>query len=228
MGYPIEMIGANTALFSLIGENAIEHKGDELFNQHFKTLDVDCKMMSLNIRQDDLGYFLNGLKDSQIKAAYFETEYWQKVYELLPCDDEEINFCAICDTIEIEDSNYHMRLSLGEAILSLLGNINEQTIMIIGATPEAKSTLFNLCKQTPSKIVLAHTIIEELADMMHLIPNHIEHDIIRIEDNNQLYAYDRILNFTNTEMVCDINFEKDRDKISTKIAELNTKKWSNI
>lgn len=226
MGYPIEMIGVNTALFSLIGTDAIEHKNDRVFNHYFKEFDVDCKMMSLNIRKDDIGFFLNGLKDSQIKAVYFEKEYWKQVHSLLSCDNEEINFSGICDTIDIKHGGYHMRLSLGEAIVSLLGDVSNKKIMLLGSSPEAKSTLYHLIKQKPAKIILANEIVEELLEMISIIPTAITHDIIRLEEDSILQGYDKIVNFSDQKVTCDINFNQDFDRILTKIAEINTKKWS--
>ena len=226
MGYPVEMIGANTALFSLIGTDAIEHKQAELFNDSFKKMDVDCKMMPLNIREDDIGFFLNGLKESQIKAVYFEKEYWERIVALLPCENEEIKFCGICDTIDIHDGAYDMRLSIGEAIVSSLGHIDDSTIMIVGSSPEAKSTLFHLIKQKVTKIILAHEVIEELLDMLAIIPNEIEHDVIRIEEDMPENSSDKIVNFSKKKVACDIDINQDFDKILTKIAAINTKKWS--
>ena len=226
MGYPVEMIGAKTALFSLIGTDAIEHKYDQRFNAYFKEMDVDCKMMPLNIREDDIGFFLNGLKDSQIKAVYFEKEYWEKIYTLLPTSNEEINFCKICDTIDIKEGAYDMRLSIGEAIVSSLENITESTIMIVGSSPEAKSALFHLIQQNPQKIILAHAVIEELLEMMAQIPEHISHDIIRIEKSLPKDISDITLNFSETPYPCTLDINRDFDKIVTEIAKINTKKWS--
>ena len=226
MGYPVEMIGAKTALFSLIGVDAIEHKQDQIFNQFFKSYDVDCKMMPLNIREDDIGFFLNGLKDSQIKAVYFEKEYWEQIAALLPHENDEINFCAICDTIDIKDNAYVMRHVVGEAIVSLLGNTENQTIMIIGSTPEAKSTLLHLIAKKPAKIILAAEVIEDLMGMIQRIPNNIEHDVIRLQETTSLDSYDKIINFSDSTLECDIDFNNDFDTILNKIAELNTKKWS--
>ncbi len=226
MGYPIEMIGADTALFSLIGTDAIEHKQSELFNTYFKEMDVDCKMMPLNIREDDIGFFLNGLKDSQIKAVYFEKEYWERVVALLPCNDEEITFSGICDTIDIKDGAYDMRLSIGEAIVASLGDIEDSTIMIVGSSPEAKSTLFHLIKHKVAKIILAHEVIEALLDMLAIIPDEIEHDVIRIEGDIPEYSSDKVVNFSQKKVLCDIDINQDFDKILIKIAETNTKKWS--
>lgn len=226
MGYPVEMIGANTALFSLIGTDAIEHKHDTLFNDYFKAMDVDCKMMPLNIREDDIGFFLNGLKDSQIKAVYFEKEYWEKIYTLLPTSNEEINFCKICDTIDIKDGNYEMRLSIGEAIVSRIEDMQNKTIMIIGSTPEAKSTLLHLIKHNPQKIILAHEVVEELLEMIARIPENISHDIIRIEKTLPEEISDITLNFNAKPYPCTLDINQDFDKILTEIAKINTKKWS--
>ncbi len=226
MGYPVEMIGANTALFSLIGTSAIEHKQAELFNEYFKEMDVDCKMMPLNIREDDIGFFLNGLKESQIKAVYFEKEYWDTIYTLLPTHDEEIKFCGICDTINIDNNAYTMRLSIGEAIVSTLTDVSNNTIMIVGSSPEAKSTLIHLIKQKVKKIVLAHKVIEELLDMIAIIPDEIEYDIIRIENNLLSKSNHQVVNCSQLQIDSTVDINKDFDKILTKIAEINTKKWS--
>ena len=226
MGYPVEMIGPNTALFSLIGTDAIENKRDQFFNHYFKKLDADCKMMPLNIRKDDIGFFLNGLKNSQIKAVYFEKEYWEQVHALLSCDNEEINFSGICDTIDIENGSYIMRLSLGKAIVSLLGDVRNKTIMLLGSSAEAKSTLYHLIKQKPAKIILAHEVVEELLEMISIIPATIAYDVIRLKEDSTLQGCDKIANFSNQKVTCDIDFNQDFDEILTKIAEINTKKWS--
>ena len=102
MGYPIEMIDKETSLYSLIGENAIESKKDTLFNDCFKASDVNAKMMPLNIRMDDIGFFIFGFKDSQIKAGYFQKEYWSRLHELLEDMSEEAKLCGIVDTIDVK------------------------------------------------------------------------------------------------------------------------------
>jgi len=226
MGYPVEMIGANTALFSIIGTNAIENKTDDYFNEYFKSLDVDCKMMPLNIRQDDIGFFLNGLKDSQIKAVYFEKEYWGTVSSLLENDDDEVKFSNICDTIDIENNKYKMRVSVGKAIVNLLGDVKDKTVIVMGSSNEAKSTLFQLIKKNPAKIILAEDTIEELVEMMNIIPSTIKQDVIRIQENNISETYDKSINFMNNTIKCDINYNEDFNKIINKIAEINAKKWS--
>lgn len=226
MGYQVEKIGPETRLFSIIGKDAIEHKQAEVFNNIFQELDVDYKMMPLNIRQDDLGFFLNGLKDSKIEAVYFEQEYWESIYTLLPCDDEEINFCKICDTIDIIDAAYRMRISIGEAIVSQISDIDNKTIILIGATSISKSVLFHLVKNRPAKIILADEIIEELIELMEFIPTDIKSDIIRIQDKNITTDADIILNFSDKEYKSDIDFKHNFDNILKSIAQINSKKWS--
>jgi shikimate 5-dehydrogenase len=226
MGYPVDKIGSKTKLFSLIGSSAIEHKKDKYFNNIFKQMDVDCKMMPLNIRNDDIGFFLNGLKDSQIKAVYFEKEYWQIVASLLESDNKEVNFCKICDTIDIKNNTYNLRVSIGEAVIKLLGDVKDKTILILGSSGVAKSVLFNLIKEEPAKIVLAHEVIEELLEMMSIIPDKIVTDIERIQENRVDTKYDISINCMDIDIKSDINTNKEHDKILTKIAEINTKIWS--
>ncbi len=233
LGYPVDQIGINTKLYSLIGTNAIEHKHDKLFNDKFQTLDADCKMMPLNIREDDLGFFLHGLKNSKINGAFFEKEYWTTVYNLLQKGDEEVVFCGICDTIDIVDNQYNVHLTQGKAILKYilsLTQVDDKSICIVGATPCAKSFLFNLIKRTPKKIVLADEIIENFISSISIIPKSIEKDIERINNNVLDVNADIIINFTEHTIKTDnsiINIQDNWLKILDNIAIIKSKEWSN-
>jgi len=233
MGYPVEMIGKDTKLFSVIGSSAIEHKLERFFNHYFQKMDVDCKAMPLNIREDDLGFFLNGLKDSKIKAVFLEKEYWQNVYNLLNPDDEECIFAGICDTIDIVNSNYQVTLTQGRALVEVLKektNLCEKTILIVGNSPSAKSFLYHLVKENPKKIIFADEYIEEMLELMAFTPKSIAHDIERIRDTKIDIEVDMALNFTNnpisTKTKKQINFNDDFDTIANKIAQIKTKEWT--
>ncbi len=233
MGYPVEMIGMETRLFSVIGANAIENKKDAFFNDFFQLADADCKMMGLNIREDDLGFFLHGLKDSKIHAIYLEEEYWTSVANLLQTDNAEVNYTGICDTIDIKDNSYIMSLTQGKAMIKLLQkicDIDTHTIMIIGATPSSKSLLYHLVKHKPSQIILAAEVIEDLLDMVKIIPDTIPYDIVRIQENTIDIKSDCTINFLQSEIKTkiDIDFNKDFSKIIKEIAEIKTKEWEQV
>ncbi len=232
MGYPVEMIGINTKLFSVIGDSAIEHKQDTFFNHFFQENEVDCKMMPLNIREDDLGFFLNGLKDSKIDAVYFEAAYWENVHNLLDIKSDEVIFCGICDTLDIKNNQYITSLTQGRAVVQLIQEthtIRSEEVLLIGATSSAKSVLYNLVKESPSKIILAAEIIEDLLEMIKIIPETIPYDIIRIQDNSITYTTNITINFLNRSIQTNtlIDFNTDFNKILTKIAQIKTKEWSN-
>jgi shikimate 5-dehydrogenase len=233
MGYPVEIIGKDTKLFSVIGSSAIEHKLEKFFNRYFQEMNVDCKAMPLNIREDDLGFFLNGLKDSKIKAVFLEKEYWQNVYALLNPDDEECTFAGICDTIDIVNNNYQVTLTQGRALVEVLKgktNLCDKNILIMGNSPSAKSFLYNLVKENPQKIIFADEYIEEMLELITFTPESIAHDIERITDKKINIEADISLNFTNkpisTNIKEQINFNYDFDTIVDKIAQIKTKEWS--
>ncbi len=233
MGYPVEMIGKDTKLYAIIGSSAIEHKLQDYFNHYFQEMDVDCKAMALNIREDDLGFFLNGLKDSKIKAVFFEQEYWKSVYTLLNPDDKACRFSTICDTIEIKNGTYNSSLIQGKALLELFCEteaITDKTFLIIGNTPSAKSFFLELIKSNPKKILFADDIIENMLEMIQTVPDTISHDIFRIKEQDLDIETDFSVNFTQTKYPIDsavhIDFDKDFDKIINKIAQLKTKEWT--
>ncbi len=180
MGYPVEMINKETMLFSLVGENAIESKKEALFNDYFKEADLNAKMMPLNIRMDDIGFFIHGLKDSQIKAAYFQQEYWQKLYTLLEDMSEEAKLCGIVDTIEIRERHNIASLSQGAATISLI-KPQDKRVALYGNTPTIKSILFHLTKVAPKEIILYDKIVENCIELMKMIPKTIPVDVQRVQ-----------------------------------------------
>jgi len=233
MGYPIDQIGVNTRLFSIIGANAIEKKQDTFFNHAFQQLDIDCKMMPLNIREDDLGFFLHGLKNSKIQGAFLDMEYWKVVYDLLQEGNSEVEQCGICDTITITDNRYNIELSQGKATLTCVNelcNVSGKNILIIGDTPSSKSFLWHLIKADPAKILLAAHEIETLRGFLSLIPNHIPYDVIRIQDNKIEEKADITVDFTNENITIQsqfrLDFIQDFDKVLETIAKIKTKEWS--
>jgi len=233
MGYPVNQIGVNTRLFSIIGANAIEKKQDTFFNNAFQLLDVDCKMMPLNIREDDLGFFLHGLKDSKIEGAFLDSEYWKPVYDLLHEGNDEVQHCGICDTITIADSGYNVELVQGRATLDCVNelcDVSGKNILIVGDTPSSKSFLWHLVKTNPAKILLAAHEIEMLRDFVSLIPEHIKCDVIRIQNNKIEEKSDISIDFTNANIISEsqyhLDFTQDFNKILEKIAKIKTKEWS--
>ncbi len=233
MGYPIDQIGVNTRLFSIIGANALEKKQDVFFNNAFQQLDVDCKMMPLNIREDDLGFFLHGLKDSKIQGAFLDSEYWKPVYDLLHEGNNEVQQCAICDTITIADSGYKVEIVQGRATLDCVNelcDVSGKNILIVGDTPSSKSFLWHLVKANPAKILLAAYEIETLRDFVSLIPEQITYDVIRIQNNKIEEKTDITVDFTNTNITVEtqyrLDFTQDFNKILEKIAKIKTKEWS--
>lgn len=240
MGYPIEMIDKETILFSLIGENAIESEKDKVFNDILKEHDINAKMMPLNIRMDDIGFFIYGLKDSQIKAAYFQEEYWRRLHELLEDMSEEAQLCGIVDTIDIVNKKNVAYLSQGRAAVSLL-KPTDKRVALYGNTPNIKSILYHLVQAKPKEIILYDEIVENCAELMQLIPSHIPVDIIRVQnDSIMINACDICINafiddkctyHDSIETILELDYH-DSDyltyhDIEKEIANIKTKEWTN-
>jgi len=239
MGYPIEMINKDTSLYALIGQNAIESKQEAIFNDFFKLLDVNAKMMPLNIRADDIGFFIHGLRESQIKAAYFQKEYWTTLFELLEDMSEEAKICGICDMITVKNKTNKAGLIQGEAAVALL-NAKDKVIAIYGNTPSVKSILYHLVKQNPKEIILYDDVVENCIELMKLIPNNIKVDIERVHDKNIFIKNADIFidalvnkNFqfnTTVQTILELTYQKSEhlnfNDIEIEIANILTKEWT--
>lgn len=220
MGYPIGMINKDTLLHSYIGVNAIEEDQSEKFNGYFKEANFNAKVMPLNIREDDIGFFIHGFKDSQVKSAYFSKEYWSKLHHLLEEKTKESQICGMCDTMEVVNKQNIGSISYGKACVSMIQE--DQTIAIYGNSPTSKSILYNIVRKSPKMIILADMVVENCLEMMKLIPDNIQNDIQRVTVD-ELKA-DMIVDSTTSTVKINHKILK-LDDIIEKIAQIKTKKW---
>jgi shikimate 5-dehydrogenase len=239
MGYPIEMIDKETALFSLIGESAIESKKEALFNDIYKARDVNAKMMPLNIRMDDIGFFIYGFKDSQIKAAYFQQEYWTRLHDLLEDMSEEAKLCGIVDTIDVIDKTNVAYLTQGKATTALL-NPKGKRVAIYGNNASIKSILYHLVKENPSEIIFYDERVENCMELMALVPEGIKVDVERVQEPIMIKDVDIMIDANmddtvtyhdNIPTILQLHFNESKhltfNDIEKEIANIKTKEWIN-
>jgi shikimate 5-dehydrogenase len=220
MGYPLEMINKDTILHAYVGVNAIEEEKSNIFNNYLMKANFNAKVMPLNIREDDIGFFINGFKDSKIKSGYFAKEYWQTLHNLLETQSDESKICGICDTIEVKDGQNLGSVIYGESCVSMIGE--NKTIAIYGNSATSKSILYHLVEKSPKEIILADLVVENCLEMDALVPRKIKSDIQRTTVD-ELKA-DVIIDSTNeTIKIDDITF--NYEDILGKIAEIKTKEW---
>ena len=222
MGYPVEMIGKDTDLYAYVGVNAIEEAYAEVFNNFLIKADFDAKTMPLNIRTDDIGFFINGFKDAKIKEGYFAKEYWSTLYELLETKDDEVKACGICDTIKVVDKQNLGQLYYGKAAASFVEK--GLTVAIHGNQATAKSFLYHVVKNAPKLVILADMVVENCLEMTKLVPENIPSDIQRVEVNN-LEA--DVIYDSQTQTIKIGNITLEYKDILEKIAEIKTKEWTN-
>lgn len=220
MGYPVEMIGKDTILYAHVGANAIEEDYAEIFNEYLKTADFDAKVMPLNIRTDDIGFFIYGFKDSKIKEAYFSREYWQRLYELLEITNDEVKACNMCDTIKVRDKQNIGEVYYGKACASFIEE--GLTVAVYGNIPTAKSFLYNIVKKSPKLVILADMIVENCLTMSELIPENIPSDIQRAEVD--ALEADVLYDSTNDTIKIGNTVLHYQD-ILERMAQIKTKEW---
>ncbi len=235
MGYPVEMIGKDTVLFSLIGTDAIESQEEAIFNRYFQERDVDAKVMPLNIRMDDIGFFLYNFKNSKVKGAYFQREFWSVVHNLLDELSDEAKACGIVDSLDVVDGENVAYVTLGEAVVELV-KPQKKRVAIVGNTPALKSVVYRLNQADVEEIILYDTIIERTMELSRLAPD-VKIDVERIEGESvridaDICIVDDVEMGIETEgKVVDLSLEKgeqDRlgfDMILDKIAEIKTREW---
>jgi len=250
MGYPVEKIDKETQLFVYIGPNAIEEERDRYFNRHFKEADLNKTLMPLNIREEDLGFFIHNFKNSKIKGGYFAQPYQEILHGLLNDMSDEAKRCGLVDTIMIQNGAYIADVTQGYAVLDLIEeriSIEKKRIAVIGATPLSKSLLWHLREKNPMLVVLMDEVVEAAAELDRIAAGHIETDIRRIQNReidlsdidiviDTLCSYrprfskhpDLIVTLKDQpgSLYSDNGLESvTYDEIFAKIAQIKTKEW---
>jgi shikimate 5-dehydrogenase len=227
MGYPVEMIGKDTALYSIIGVDAIEHKIESYFNKHFKEADVDRFVMPLNIREDDIGFFLYNFKNSKVKGAYFEREFWSIVANLLDEKDEEAKICGMVDSLDVVDGKNRAYVTLGKAVVSLL-DPKGKSVAVFGNTPAIKSALYHLNKSEVKEIILYDEVVENTLTLSEITKD-ISLDVERITDGKVSCEADLVI-VDRDDLIIECNakvfdLQKNYSELLEEIAKIKTKEW---
>jgi len=160
MGYLNDkMMDRQTTLYSLIGTDVLSAGLEMEFNEKFKEIDINSKILPLNIREDDIGFFLNGFKDSQMKAAYFTKEYWTVLPELLVDMSDEVKACGIADIVSVKNAHNIAEVVYGKAVTSLIKkmlDLENSTISFSNHLPTSLSILYNLEREKTGQMSLLH------------------------------------------------------------------------
>ncbi len=250
MGYPIEKIDKETQLFVYVGPNAIEEGRDELFNRHFKEENLNKKMMGINIKEEDLPFFIQNFKHSKIQGAYFAQPFWELLPGLLDDMSVEARSCGAIDSIMIEEGEYVADLTFGRVAAKLIASrapIEGKRVAIVGATPLSKTLLWHLRNENPDTIVLMDPIVEKVAELDRIVEKRVPTDIGRIRNKEAIlsdvdividalcaykpqYWEDVHLVVTLRDHPCDLYRKGDVewirfDEIFAEIARTKTKKW---
>ena len=247
MGYPVDnKIDKETQLYVYIGPNAIEEKRESLFNRYFQEHNINAKLMPLNIREDDLGFFIHNFKNSKIKAAYFAQEYWEKVASLLQSIHLISPDVSLVDTLHVEQNGYAAEFLFPLAVKERIRQnnpIEDKTIAVIGATPLALSVIEILKHEKPKIFALYDQTIEYLLPLEESAKP-VPCDINRLDTNDISRSYDIIINCTEKPVnissqtdTCFVNLQNrntsvsyaschiDYNTIFDTITQIITKEW---
>ena len=247
MGYPVDnKIDKETQLYVYIGPNAIEEKRESLFNRYFQEHNINAKLMPLNIREDDLGFFIHNFKNSKIKAAYCAQEYWDKVASLLQSIGVVSSDTSLIDTLHITQNSYAANFLFPLAVKKSIvqkNPIHDKTVAIIGSSPLALSVIETLKLEKPKIFALYDQIIEYLLPLEESAEP-IPCDINRLDTNDISRDYDIIINctekpvnITSQTVTCFVNLQNrnyavpnalyhiEYNTIFDTITQIITKEW---
>ncbi|WP_200763773.1 hypothetical protein [Nitrosophilus alvini] len=65
-------------IVALAGENATQNKAAQIVNRELMQKDINVRIIGINIREDDFGFFISNLKNSKVEATIFMPEFQKK------------------------------------------------------------------------------------------------------------------------------------------------------
>jgi shikimate dehydrogenase len=176
-------IDRQTFMFGLLADKASISTKRALFKQYFDNNNINASYIPMNIREDDIYFTVNGMKESQISAVNIDPEYSKIVFDLMDDMDEESRFCGVFNSIEIKDKKLYAYTNISNAIYQ---TIEHKKIGIIGLGSLAKSLIFNARSFNIKQIVFYHNSVEDIASFIkehkHYLRD-ISIDIERIAEN---------------------------------------------
>ncbi len=247
MGYPVEKIDRETTLYVYIGPNVIEENRQESFNRHFKDADINATLMPLNIREDDLGFFIHNFKNSKIRGAVFAQEFWPLVATLLQSTGTVTSEETLIDSLIIDEGSYLADFVFPEAVFQCIinkRNIEGAQVAIIGASDMTEKLVGALVTHQPAIIRLYDETVENLMaceQQSHDIPtdiNRIQGEDVDVNGCDIVIDTSGRYHILSDEMACCVTLTAQKhninrnntytltyDDIFDTIAEIKTREW---
>lgn len=81
-------IKKDTILFAVVSKDATKSKLIPAYNALFEVNNINASAVIMNIKESDLGFFMNNVRNSQIRAILLESDYKNKIKEFLDNKNE--------------------------------------------------------------------------------------------------------------------------------------------
>jgi shikimate 5-dehydrogenase len=160
-----EDIKRETTLYGILGDALEKGKLPSHINDFFDANEMDSFCSIFNIREEDMGFFLHGLKQqNNIKGLFVEPSHSLEAIERLDERSVIAEACSVIDSIEIRDGKLIGTFSMAEGLAKTLyakAALTDKKIALIGANSYAKAVLMALCSFNPKEIMLCDVFLED-------------------------------------------------------------------
>lgn len=132
-------ITPDTKLFGILGEAVETTKYPQLLNGFFGHNVLDAFSSLFNVREEDLPFYFNGIKNSKIAGLYMDKSRREAAYLHATTRSSAARFVRRADALRITDGKLEAELFLGKAVAAALARQEKQEgpVAILGHGPEA-------------------------------------------------------------------------------------------
>ncbi|MGP4071449.1 shikimate dehydrogenase [Piscibacillus sp. B03] len=204
----------------LIGHPVQHSKSPEIHQYFLNVINANGKYELFDVMEEDLEYFLNELKHSDMNGVNVTIPYKEKVIPYLDEIDEHAQMLKAVNTIKRKGNKLIGYNTDGEGFIDSLRytypkfvkDIKDKTVLILGAGGAAKGIYFSLKKLNPKRIDIANRTKRKAENIV----SENNHLVLALEEaEEKLYEYDLVIQTTNVGM------EPDKDNQVIKLTHLN-------
>jgi shikimate 5-dehydrogenase len=160
-----EDIKRETILYGILGDALEKRNLPSNINDYFDDNQMDSFCSIFNIRAEDLGFFLHGLRQQHnVKGLFVEPSHSSDALEKVDELSIIAKVCGVIDSIEIRDGKLIGTMSFVEGVAKTLyakGILQDKKVAVIGTNSYAKAMILALSAFNPKEILLVDPFLEE-------------------------------------------------------------------
>ncbi len=188
--YQFRSLNPKTRLFGLIGDPVYRSIGHLFHNDIFRTKKLNAVYLKMVVNPEELSEFFTYAKKLPFEGLSVTAPLKEAVLPFIDVIDPDAQAMGSVNTLSFREGKIYGYNTDGEAALDALGNVQDKTIVVLGAGGSAKAIVYTALQRGAHVTVVNRTSVkaQELARMF------------KCDWSEKIPPYDFLVNATSASM----------------------------